>query len=139
MPIVATKLGPGTLMLGGTLETNLQVTACKLVPSENVTSTDPKKVLSGDELAGSDTASYSFTLDGTFLQDLGAASGVVEWSWTNMGTEQPFTFVPNTAAGTSVTGTLVPVPLQIGGDDVEGEDLTSDFSWRVKGTPTPTW
>lgn len=138
MPIIANKLGPGTLTLGA-VERAIQLTACKLVPSESVTTTDAVKVLTGDELPASEDASYSWTLDGTFLQDLGAAAGIVEWSWDNMGTEQPFTFVPNTAAGTSISGTLTPTPLQIGGDNVEQDNLSSDFSWRVKGTPVPTW
>lgn len=137
MTINSRKLGPGTLTLGtGTpLECSGQLRACRVVPSESVTSTDPIKVLSGEQLGGSSSPSYSFTLEGTFLQDLGYA-GVVDYSWTNMGDEVPFSFTPNTAAGTVVSGTLTPVPLAVGGDDPDGEPMASDFTWRIKGTPT---
>lgn len=136
MPINTTKLGPGTLTLGaGALEVNAQLTSCSVVPSESVESTDDIKVLSGEVLAGDESATYAFTLEGSFLQDLGAVSSVVAWSWDNMGTEQPFTFTPNTAAGVDVSGTLVPVPLRIGGDEVDGPPMASDFTWRIKGTP----
>lgn len=138
MPINTTKLGPGTLTLGvAAQEVNAQLTSASVTPAESVTTTDDVKVLSGEVLAGDETASYAFTLDGNFLQDLGAVSSVVAWSWDNMGTEQPFTFTPNTTAGTEVTGTLVPVPLRVGGDEVDAR-MASDFSWRIKGTPTLT-
>lgn len=137
MPIKTTKLGPGTLTLGAAAqEVNAQLTSCTVNPSESVSGgSDAVKVLSGEELAATDgTPSYAFTLSGTFLQDLGDVASVVDWSWTNMGTDQPFTFTPNTAAGTTVSGTLVPVPLSIGGDAVD-ENMASDFTWRIKGTP----
>lgn len=131
------KLGPGTLTLGAVpLNISAQLTSAKVNPSEAVTTTDAIKVLSGEELAGEDTATYSFTLEGTLLQDLDTA-GVVDWSWENMGTEQAFTFTPNTVEAATVTGTLTPVPLVIGGD-VSGPRPTSDFVWRIKGTPTFT-
>jgi hypothetical protein len=138
MPIKTTKLGPGTLTLGaGALQVNAQLTGCKVTPSESVESTDAVKVLSGEELAAEESATYSFALEGNFLQDLemGGAASVVAWSWDNMGTEQAFVFTPNTAAGVSVTGTLTPVPLTVGGDEADA-NMVSDFTWRIKGTPT---
>jgi hypothetical protein len=136
MPINTTKLGPGTLTLGaGALEVNVQLTAAKVTPSEAVETTDAIKVLSGDSLAGDESATYTFALEGKFLQDLGAVGSVVAWSWDNMGTEQPFEFVPNTAAGIECTGTLVPVPLTVGADEVDAGPMQSDFTWRIKGTP----
>lgn len=136
MPINTTKLGPGTLTLGaGALEVSAQLRSAKVTPAESVESTDDIKVLSGEVLDGDETASYAFTLEGTFLQDLGAVSSVVAWSWDNMGTEQPFTFTPNTAAGVDVSGTVTPVPLTVGGDEVDGPPMQSDFTWRIKGTP----
>jgi hypothetical protein len=136
MPINSTKLGPGSLTLGaGAMEVNAQLTACNVTPAEAVEETDPIRVLSGELLDGSSTQTYSFTLGGSFLQDLGAVASVVDWSWTNMGTEQPFVFVPNTAAGREVSGVLIPVPLTIGGEDPEGAPLQSDFTWRIVGTP----
>lgn len=136
MPINTTKLGPGTLTLGaGAMEVNAQLTSAKVTPSESVESTDDIKVLSGEVLDGDESASYSYVLEGNFLQDLGAAAGVVAWSWDNAGTEQAFVFTPSTAAGVSVTGTLTPVPLAVGGDEVDAGPMASDFTWRIKGTP----
>ena len=136
MPIVSDQLGPGTLTLGsGPLDVSLQVTSCKLVTSENVTRTEPVKVLGGEELPASESVSFSQTLGGSFLQDLSAA-GVVQWSHDNAGTDQDFTFIPNTARGRMVTGTLSPVPLDFGGDEVEGAPMASDFTWRVTGDGT---
>lgn len=137
MPVVTHQLGPGSLTLGaGAMEVNAQLTSCQVNPAENVEETDAIKVLSGETVDGTESATYTFTLSGTFLQDLGAASSVVAFSWTNMGTEQPFTFVPNTAAAQEVSGTLVVVPLTIGGEEVDAAPMASDFTWRIKGTPT---
>src|SRR5690349_1047001 len=137
MPIKVTKLGPGTLTLGAAAqEVSAQLTSCTVSASETVSGgTDEVKVLSGEKLAAEDgTPTYAFTLAGTFLQDLGDVASVVDFSWTNMGTDQAFVFTPNTAAGTTVTGTLVPVPLAIGGDEADA-NMASDFTWRIKGTP----
>lgn len=140
MPIRSHKLGPGTLHLGpGPLDVSLQVTACKITPSEEVSSTDAIKVLGGEELAGTETVRHNYVLSGTFLTDL-AASGVVAWSWANAGTPQVFEFEPETASGASFSGTLVPVPLEVGGDEVEAGPMTTDFTWRCTGAaPVPTW
>lgn len=137
MPVLTEKLGPGTLELGaGALAVEQQLTGCKLVPAENVTTDEAIKVLSGDELPESTTESYSWTLQGEFLQSL-VTAGVVAWSWANKGTEQPFTFTPN-GGGASFTGVVKPVPLQVGGDEV-GARMRSTFTWRVVGDPVPDW
>lgn len=136
MPISSRKLGPGQLELGAVpLEVNAQLTGCKVTPSESVSSTEPVKVLSGEQLDGDDSATYAFVLEGSFLQDDPGVASVVDWSWANMGTEQPFRFVPNDTAGREVSGILTPVPLTIGGDEVDGPRMSSDFTWRIKGTP----
>lgn len=137
MPLTSAKLGAGTLTVGaGPLDVSVQVTACRLTPAENVSTTDPIKVLTLDEIAGDETVDFAFTLDGSFLQDDPGLSSVVDWSWAQMGTEQPFTFVPNTAQGREASGTIKSVvPLSIGGDEVDAR-MSSDFSWRIKGTPT---
>lgn len=137
MPILTEKLGPGTLTLGsGPLAVEQQLTGCKLVPAENVKTQDALSVLSGDELPEESTETYTWTLQGEFLQTL-VAAGVVAWSWANRGTEQPFTFEPN-AGGSSFTGTVKPVPLQVGGDEAKARMLAS-FTWRLVGDPVPTW
>lgn len=140
MTVNATPLGPGTLTLGsGPLAVSAQLLSCKVVPTENVTTREARKVLSGEELAESSSQTYSASLQGTFLQDLGvvAASSVVSWSWANKGTEQAVTFTPNTADEATVTGTIIPVPLQVGGDEMEA-DLEADFTWRFSEFPTLT-
>jgi hypothetical protein len=135
MSISSRKLGPGQLELGAVpLEVNAQLTSCKVTPSESVTSGDAIKVLSGEQLDGDESATYNFVLEGTFLQDDPGVASVVDWSWDNMGTEQPFRFVPSDAGGREVSGTLTPVPLTIGGDEVDAR-MTSDFTWRIQGTP----
>lgn len=139
MVINHTELGPGTLILGaGALAVEAQLLSCKVVPTENVTTRAARKVLSGEELAESSSATYSATLQGTFLQDLGQAAGVVAWSWANKGTEQAVEYVPNeTVLGTpnGVSGLIIPVPLQVGGDEMEA-DLEADFTWRFAEFPT---
>lgn len=127
------KMGPGTLTLGaGPLQVAGQITNCRVESSENVSTGDDLNFLDGTTELGDEDATYRFTLAGTLAQDISAA-GVVDWSWTNKGTEQPFTFVPSTAVGRQVQGTLTPVPLTIGGE-VKSKP-TSDFTWRIKGTP----
>lgn len=124
----------GTLILGdGPLNVSAQVRACKVTSSENVTRTDAKRVLSGEELPATERASYTFTLQGKLLQDPEAA-GVVDWSWDNKGTEQPFIFSPNDATDRGIQGIVRPIPLDYGGD-VGDTSPESDFSWSIIGTP----
>jgi len=133
MPISSYKMGPGSFTIGAApLDVSCQVTSLVVTPTENVTTEDAVHVLCGDVLPASDTVDYSFTVGGTVLQDL-AAAGVVDYTWTNMGDEVPFSFIPNTAADRSVTGTCRIIPLTIGGD--VSTRPTSDFTWVVIGTP----
>lgn len=136
MPINARKLGPGSLTLGaGALAAQSQLTACKLSPAEAVETGTAVKVLSGESLDAPTSVSFTYALEGTFLQDDPGVSSVVDWSWDNAGTPQPFTFVPNTEGQRTITGTLYPVPLSLGGDDVDGDYMASDFTWRIDGEP----
>jgi hypothetical protein len=140
MAINHTELGPGSLSLGsGPLAVEAQLLSCKVVPTENVTTREARKVLSGEELAESSSQTYSATLQGTFLQDLdaAAAASVVAWSWANKGTDQAVTFVPNDTATAEVSGLIIPVPLQVGGDEMEA-DMEADFTWRFAEFPTYT-
>lgn len=144
MVVKTYTLGPGSLTLGaaGTLLTaSAQVRSFTVKASENVTTKDPVPVLSGETIAGSESVTHSWTVEGTFLQDL-AAAGVIDWSWANRGTEQALTFIPNTAAGRKVTCTIIPVPLDLGGDlpattTTAATEPSSDFTWRVKTGTTP--
>jgi hypothetical protein len=125
-------VAPGLLSIGaaGTLQDfSAQCTSCKLTPS--VDNGDPINVLSGEQVPGDRTE--SFTLDGTFLQDLGTDSKT-EWLFENAGQSMPFVFTPSTTAGRSINGTIVVEAIDIGGD--VGGKPTSDFSFIVVGRPT---
>lgn len=138
MPIESYTLGPGTLELddGSPFDVSLQVTACKIVPSETVTTTEAKKVLGGGELPARDSASYSYVLSGSFLQDL-AANGIVDWSWSHEGDFVPFTFIPAASEARKWEGEVRIVPLQVGGDDIDTEP-ESEFEWKCKSKPVPS-
>lgn len=142
MPIESYKLGPGTLILndGTPYDISLQVRACRINPTENVQSTDAIKVLGVDvatgrpaELAAEDSASYTYTISGTVLQDI-SDTGVVTWTWEHEGDTVDFTFVPNTAEGRQASGSCRVVPLTFGGDDID-QRPSSDFEWRCPAKP----
>lgn len=142
MAIQTYTLGPGKLLLGPDPEFDVsgQVRNCRVEPSESVTTREAIGVLSGEELPKVDSAEFSYVLAGTMLQSL-VADGVIDWSWEKAGTEQQAIFVPNNAALRAVKGTIVVVPLTIGGDvaapsvAATADPPATDFSWRFKGTP----
>lgn len=94
-------------------------------------------MLCGDVVPGGTT--YTASLSGTFLQDLAEQDGLVAFTWANRGTSVPFVFIPNTAAGATVTGTLVIDPLNVGSTDDYGSTMTSDFEWDCVGEPELNW
>jgi hypothetical protein len=110
------------------------MTACAVVPSENVETADAIPTLCGEEIPAEESASFTFRLTGTAFQDL-LASGMVDYTWTNAGDEVAFEFIPVTALARKVTGTVRLIPLQIGGEVSKTERLTSDFDWAIIGTP----
>jgi hypothetical protein len=125
-------MGPGTFSIGlvGTpLDLTAQVTSLRVTPSAEAE--DSLTTLSGETLAGERT--YSWVVSGTLIQDLTEA-GMYDYTWDNAGDEVPFTFTPSTAAGRSITGTVIVDPLEVGGD-VKKKN-TVDFEWVVVGTPT---
>ena len=131
MPVQAQTMGPGTFSIGsvGTpLDLTAQVTSLKVTPSAEAE--DSVTTLSGETLAGE--RNYSWTVSGTLIQDL-TEDGMFDYTWTNAGDQVPFTFTPSTAAGRSVTGTLIVDPLELGGD-VKKKN-TTDFEWAVVGQP----
>ena len=131
----------GVLTIGaGPLAVQSQVTAVELVPSEKVKETDPIPVLSGEELAGDSSSSVSYRLKFSIFQDLRAA-GIIKYSYDNAGDEVAFTFEPTDTAAhdASFAGTVVVVPIKVGGKVSKTERAQSDCDWRVVGTPVPTW
>lgn len=145
MTIKTYHLGPGSLTLGsGPLAVQGQITNCRVQAAEAVAAGAAIPVLSGEELAASERITFNWTLAGNLLQDLDAG-GVIDWSWTHKGTEQPFEFVPSTAEGRSVTGICKPVPITIGGDVTgtaanPGDPAKADFTWRcLNGDDEPVF
>lgn len=135
MPTDSYKVGPGTLTLGtdpDDAEFSMQITSCRVEPTENVDSGDDLNLLDGSTLDGEDNVSYDYVLAGTAVQDL-ATNGFVDYCWDNKGDEVAFVFVPNTARAASVTGTVRIAPVTIGGDAKTRP--TSDFSFACIGEP----
>lgn len=129
MAIKHYTVGPGKLTFSspaGTFES--QVTAARVTPSAN--RADSLKVLSGEEIPGE--SNYTFTLDISLLQDL-TKSGIVEFSWNNMGKTASFTYTPSNAVKATITGQVVIDPISVGG--TVGERATSDASFPCVGTP----
>lgn len=132
MAVNTVTIGAGQLTIGAVADLinfSSQTTSVKLVPS--VDQDDAIRVLSGESVAGDRTE--SFTLEGTILQDLGAESSTTEWLFEHRGETHVFEFVPNTAKGVKVTGSLVAEAVEIGGD--AGTKPTSDFEFVVVGDP----
>lgn len=131
MPVKSQTMGPGTLTIGevGTpLDLTAQVKACKVTPSAE--SEDAVRTLSGESLAGQRT--YTWALSATLIQDL-TEEGMFDYTWGNAGTQVPFQFTPSTAAGRTVSGTVIVDPLELGGD-VDAKN-TTEFEWVIVGEP----
>lgn len=129
MTIQSYKMGPGTLKFDTGLSqvVSTQVSSCEVECEENVETGDAVDVLTGERLEGDETITFTWTLSATIIQDL-AAAGFVTWSWTNAGLAKGFEFIPNTVGARKVTGTVMVVPIKIGG--AAKTRPTSDLSWR---------
>lgn len=133
MTVKSDKLGPGTLTLGETgtpTEFGSQITKCTLTPK--VDEADPIPVLSGEEVPGASTESY--TLSGEFLQDYSGMESLIVWCKENSGAALPYVFTPLTAGGLKVSGTVVVRAVPFGGD-VKARN-TSAFEWTGVGDYT---
>lgn len=132
------KLGRGTLKIGATgteIDVSCQLNGGRI--TTNVDTADSITVLCGDVIPGATTFDHEFT--GNLNVDVGAgAASLFDLSWTAKGTEQNFVFTPNTADGTTATGTLIITPLDLGADAF-GDPLASDFTWAIVGEPTFTY
>ena len=129
-------LGPGTLTIG---EVGAPVDiSCQIISAMvewDMDMEDDVVVLCGDTAAGATT--YTAQLTGELFQDVDDPAGILAFSWANKGSEVPFTFVPNTAAGTECEGVLVVDPIDFGGDEAK-QNMTSDFTWAIVGEPVLT-
>jgi hypothetical protein len=131
MPTTDSRQGPGTLMLG-TAEFGTQAAAVKLTP--DVKSEDGTPTLATPEPAPTTTIGWALNVDA--IQDFEDPAGFVNYLMDNALDEQPFTWTPNTADGTSYAGTVQIVPIEIGGD-VAVQVVTS-VELPLVGEPTRT-
>ena len=130
-------LGPGTLKIGATgsaidvscLVNNVTVAAAKS-QDDNVTK------LCGTVVPGAVT--YDYTIGGNVDTDIAEATGLFALSQSAPGSQQDFTFTPNTDVGTTAAGRLILDPLDFGGSDVT-QTMTSDFEFALVGQPTYTY
>lgn len=130
-------LGPGTLKIGATgTEIDISCNVNNAVLSADKDQGDSVTKLCGTVVPGSTT--YTYTLSGNVDTDIGEESGFFALTVKNPGSQQDFSFVPNTAAGTSASGTLILDPLDFGGDETT-ETMTSDFEFAVVGVPVYDW
>lgn len=130
MAIKSSKLGPGRLTFGDTgspTEFGSQITNARIEPSYDTEDAIP--VLSGEELAGDETATY--VLAGTFLQDYSDMTSLIVWCKENEGQNLPFTFVPSTEGGIQAAGTVKIRAVSAGGD-VKTRN-TADFEFPGVG------
>ncbi len=132
------RQGPGTLTLtiaAADTQFEMQLTNCRVDPSENVTAGDVLNLLDGSTLRDDDAADYTYVLAGTAVQDL-KADGITDYTWDHAGETVDFEFVPNTARVAGVVGQCRVVPITIGGDNKKRN--TADFAFACIGTPVFT-
>lgn len=133
MPAKVSKLGPGSLSIGAVgseVDFSCQVENAQVQWDKS--KDDDVTVLCGDVVPGATT--YTAQLTGTLFQDTADPDGIVQFSWANKGTTQPFIFIPNTADAMQVTGELTIDPITVG-DDTAGANMDSDFTWDCVGEP----
>jgi hypothetical protein len=135
MPV---KFGPGVLKIGATgTEIDASCLVNGLTITSDVNSDDDVTKLCGTVVPGKRT--YTFTMSGNLDTDQDAgATGLFALSQLSKGTEQDFTFTPNTDEGTVVAGTLIIDPMDFGADEY-GTVMASDIEWALVGDPTYTW
>ena len=130
-------LGPGTLIFG---PESTSIDASCLVNNARIEidkeQDDPKYKLCGTATPGKIT--YTYKLTGNLDTDIETSTGLFAYSQDHAGEQIEFEFIPNTAAGTAATGTLVLDPLEFGADEY-GEALDSDFELTVIGKPVFTY
>ena len=136
MPVSTSTLGPGTLTLGP-VATPVDV-SCQVISAQvevSMDKDDDETTLCGDVVAGDST--FTATLSGSVFQDLASATGLVAYSWENMGTTVEFEYIPNTADAAKVAGDVIVQPITVGGDEPK-KRMRSDFEWQCVGVPTFT-
>lgn len=136
MSILSHKLGPGSLTFGEVAseqEFASQLRSCSITPDTE--EEDPIPVLSGEEIAGDET--YTWTISGTILDGYTMAALSV-WAHTNKGKELPFEFIPNAEVEGAMkwAGKAKIRPIAHGGEVQSRNE--NDFEFKVVGEPTPS-
>lgn len=129
--------GPGTLKIGATgseIDVSCFVNSLKITASKDEGDSTTK--LCGTVKPGKIT--YTYAMEGNLDVDADQSDGLFALSQASPGTQQPFEFIPNTAAETAAKGTLIIDPMDFGGDEF-GDDMTSDIEFTVVGAPTYTY
>lgn len=135
MAINSHKLGPGSLVFGETASQQEFASQCRsVVLTPETEEEDPIPVLSGEELAGDET--YTWTISGTILDGY-TMQALAVWAHEHKGEEMPFEFIPNAdvTGAMSWTGTAKIRPIAHGGDVKTRNE--NDFEFKVVGEPTP--
>jgi hypothetical protein len=133
-----TVFGPGELTIGAvasSVDASCLVNSLRIVAS--VDAADDVTKLCGTVKPGARTYTWEMTGNLDIDDDAGVA-GLFDLSQTAYGTEQPFTFTPNTEGGTIATGVLIINPMDFGADEY-GAVLDSDVTWSLVGPPTYTY
>lgn len=126
--------GPGTLKIGATgteIDVECLINGCRITSSKDEADSTTK--LCGTVKPGKITYTYSMT--GNVDVDPSVSAGLFALSQAAPGTEQAFTFVPNTVDASAASGVLIIDPLDFGADAF-GDDMTSDFEFSIVGAPT---
>lgn len=129
--------GPGTLQIGevgSPIDLSCHVNSARITASKDQGDTTTK--LCGTQRPGKIT--YEYSLTGNVDVDSEDPDGFFALSQAAPGTQQPFTFTPDSATETTATGTVIIDPLDFGGDEF-GDDLTSDFEFAMIGPPEYTF
>ena len=140
MTIVESRLKDGTLVLGTNpdeFDISCQLTNVRYATSYSDDG-DAVETLCGDRMAPGEKSDGA-TLQGTFIQDWTAATGMsaVLWLMANDLTDVDYTYTPN-PVGPTFSGKLrVKMPGEFLGGDVNTR-LTSDFEWTIVGPWPPT-
>lgn len=124
-------MGPGDLVVGET-GTSVEI-ACQItsgVVSWDVDAEDDTPLLCGDVEAGDET--FTAALAVNLFQDL-SDDGIVEWSWAHKGESHPVEFIPSTAVGKRIVGTVKVRPIDVGGE--ARTKPRSDVEWPFVGEP----
>ena len=130
-------LGPGVLKIGATgteIDVSCNINNAVIAASKN--QGDNVTKLCGTVVPGSVT--YDYTLGGNIDTDIGEATGFFALTQSAPGSQQDYTYTPNTDAGTIAVGKCIIDPLDFGGDTTT-ETMTSDFEFALVGAPTYTY